>query len=1383
MPTSKVYAFSEPENDGERRVIRHLAQHLPADYRIYHTMERQAGGQTYEWDVLVLAPHALFCLEVKDWPGRIVGNDRDWLLENGAVRRNPCPLIAKKARIVKSLLVERDAFLRAVWVEPLVVVAAERSELALTGDCAGATVTLKDAVNRLTDAKNSQWAGRDHRAVFDQIERILTADFRPATSSREVGHFRLLEQIGASDLYTEWRAENRFALPPVPARLKIYAPDPYLPAAERDKQLQLVRRDFEAAARMGSHRNVLAGRDFFPVEGGRFVLVLEDLPGTPLSAEMLTGPDLTFERKLSIAEDIAAGLAHAHACKVIHRDVRPGNIWLAPGGAVLVNFDCARIGNGTTVHGMVEGQLDRQYLAPEVRGSAAYASAASDIYALGTVLYELLTGTTPEVGSEAGADPPPAPSVFDALVDKELDDLTLRTLAVEAAARPSAEEVRDTLARLRDRRHAGTPQPSVSAPASDGSVTELAVGTKIDGQYLVREKLGEGSFGKVYRVYSAITDREYAMKVFHEPDLGLEDVQKEFAALAALSHPRIVRVWHAGLLRHEVRAYFLLTDYIPGRPLQRLLETDPLTPMLALGIARDVLHALEYLHSQNYVHRDIKPTNLLVSPAGSWLIDFNIAARAAGERHDGAGTPLYTPPDVATCGLQPSRDLFAVGVVLYQMLTGHHPYGGVPLPGRVPSDPSVLQPRLTGSMSLVLRRAVAPDAATRYKSADEFLADLAGIEEPLLPPPPQLSLTKGIAIPAEEFALPNYNPYLTRFLTLYSQNRVDNSGTRGYDAVSRATYVRTRLDKRLATAVVGGGYRLVLITGNAGDGKTAFLQSLEEGLAVGFGGEPPVGVTRLPSGNGASFKLRGRTFRTNYDGSQNEGDQQNDEVLAEFFAPFAGTADEIASRPDDQARLIAINEGKLRDFLARRRAEFAWLSAEVEAHLDSGKPLPEGYLLVNLNDRSVVANTPDATSIVDRQIQALCDPAFWDTCRPCKYADRCPVKFNVDTFNHPDLGPRARRRLERLFEIAHLRGRMHLTMRGVRSALAYLLFGEADCRTIATQLEATDPTSDRDEQLLRRFYYGALTANLAGTADERAEETDRLLQLLSEADVGVGSNPADDRELHFDGVTSPLLPKVSSRGDYDRELLQAWTERLSTDPDGDAGSSASRRRQHAMLRRKAFFERPDDGWEAMLPYSMLDMTRRAVSGDEAALTDLKRLVLRGINRSEGLGDVEDALVLRVARDVPGGVRSYRQFPAADFDLRPARTVTANDYVEASPASLELVYRPGGDDGGRKRPTLRLSLDLVELLGRMADGYAPTTAESRGPLVNLLVFRTLLAHEPYEQLVLVDLLQERRFRVEQHGSQVALALDGGAPSDASTGSNGASTPERRANAAR
>lgn len=1350
MANPRIYAFAEPENDGERRVISYLDQKLPPEFRIYHTMERHGGSQTYEWDILVLAPHALFCLEIKDWPGHIVGNDRDWLLNNGAIRRNPYPLIARKARILKNILLERDAFLKSVWVEPLVVIADERTELSISGNCASAIVTLKDIIPRLTDQSDQKWIGRDHRGRFDDVEKILTKDFRPATSSQEIAQFRLLEQLGATDLFTEWRAENRFAAMPLPVRLKVYDPDPYLPSPQREEQLLLVRRDFEAAMRMGSHPNISAARDFFPDEGGRYVLVLDELPGNSLAADLLSGCSLTFERKLKVVEDIAAGLGHAHSRKIIHRDVRPGNIWLTPTGAVLVNFDYARIGNGNTIRAMVEAGLDPQYLAPEVRASASAATSASDVFALGIVMYELLTGHFPQ--SDLNVQ---APSKFDPLVDPDLDNLVQRMIAFDPTARPSAAEVCDLLAHLREQRRSPTQTPAGGTNANTDQTPDFTVGDKIEGQYLVRGLLGEGSFGKVYRVYSAVTDREYAMKLFRDPGLGLDDAQKEFGALAELSHPRIARVWHAGLLRQGT--CYLLTDCIEGRPLQQLLGANRPGPMDAIRIIRDLLNALGYLHSRGYVHRDIKPSNIIVSTSGAWLIDFSIAAPATSEATDKAGTPLYTPPDASTCGLRPSRDLFAAGVVLYELLTGHHPYDGPPRKGLVPRDPLVDEPQLSDSVARILRRTVAADAADRYAAADEMLADLDAVEEPLRPLQPEYPLVEGITITNEERATPSYNPYLTRFLTLYSQNRTDNSGTRGYDEVSRATYVRTRLDKRLAPDILQSKFDLVIITGNAGDGKTAFLQSLEEEIAKGTGHQPPPVVTRLPSGNGATFVLANRKFRTNYDGSQNEGDLQNDDALADFFEPFSGTAEEIANRSANVSRLIAINEGKLRDFLVRREKDFPWLANAVEAHLEGGHPLPDGYLIVNLNDRSVVAGE---NTVLDQQIKAFCNPAFWVPCRCCDYASRCSVKFNMDTLNDPDLGPRVRDRLGRLFEIAHLRGQIHLTMRGVRSALAYILFGKDDCGAIISQLEARNPDVNHEEQLLGKYYYNAIVADgsIGGADGAYSEETDRLLRFLSEADVGQGANPSDDRDLHFNGVLrSPLLPLVSGRSDYDRDLLLAMMERLESIPfDNEARVSSLR--LHGMLRRKSFFERPDDCWEMMLPFSLLPEILRACKGDETALKRLKTDVVSGINHGEGLGDISDALVLRLARGVPGRVRSFRQFPLSDFVLRPTRPVTSSVYVEYSPSCLELVYRPGMNGSSSGRPTLRLGLELIELLSRMSRGYAPTAAEWRGPLVNLLVFRTLLAHEEYDQLVLIDSLQERRFRVKQNGTQIILSTE-------------------------
>lgn len=1344
--SKRVYAFGEPVNDGERRVIRWLDERLPYPYRIYHSFERRSGGQSYEWDVLVLAPHALFCLEVKDWPGRIVGNDREWLLPSGVVRRNPVPLIEKKARILKGQLVRENALLGSVWIEPLVVIADEQAELALKGRTAAQVVTLKEVVARLTNPNGEPWRGANIRTRFGDVERVLTRDFGPVVPERQVAHFQLLEQVAATELYSEWRAANRHVRGAAPVRLKLYALDPYLPAAERDEQLRLVRRDFEALDRLGPHPNIRSARDFFADEGGRYVLVLDELPGRSLEGELLAGRSLTFEQKLRMVEEVAAALAHAHAARVVHRDVRPGNIWPTLAGALLVNFDCARLDNAEGITKRIKEELDPDYLAPEVRVSPSAATAAADIYALGVVLYELLAGELP--APDPAARRPLAD--FDPLIEPQLEALVERMLAAEPSTRPDANEVRETLAALRDQRRAPTQPPAPPGESGEASGTEFAVDDIINGVYLVREVLGGGSFGKVYRVYSAVTKRDYAMKVFRDPGLGLDDAQREYSVLAPLQHRRIARVHHADRLREGI--YYLLTDCIEGTPLDGLVrrESRP-APTEALRYATDLLEALRYLHSQGYVHRDIKPSNIIAMAEGAWLIDFNIATHSAGAGGERAGTPRYTPPDVAACGDSPSRDLFAAGVVLFELLTGVHPYGGPPRPGAEPVDPREAEPRLSEELARVLQRAVAPSAAARFASADEFLAALRTVDEPLLPPPPTYEMVKDITIAAEERARRNYNPYLTRFLTLYSQNRRDNSGTRGYDEISRATYVRTRLDKRLAGDILGGNVRLAIITGNAGDGKTAFLQHFEkERLSTAA-----VEVTTLPSGNGSRFQLRDRHYQVNYDGSQDEAGLQNDEVLADFFAPFAGRAEEIAVRPSVDGRLIAINEGKLRDFLARRRDMFPWLAAAVPAFLDEGKVLPEGFVLVNLNDRAVVSGEP---SIVDEQIETLCNPVFWEPCLACDYRTRCPVKFNVDTFNHPDLGPRARRRLHRLFELAHWRGRLHLTMRGLRSALAFLLFGEEECPAIIARLERAGAAGEED--LLRPYFYNAIAGRTsAGPEAAGGEESDRLLRLLAEADIGLGANPADDRELYFAGArASRLLPIVGGRGDYDRELLVSLSERLAAAPDDDE-RAAAQRRHHAMLRRKAFFERPDDGWEAMLPYTQLALLARAGQGDEEALDALKQVVIAGINRAEGLSNVGEALVLRLARGVPGVVHSFRQFPAGEFRLRVARPPSMSDYVEFAPTALELVYRP--DAGNGERPTLRIGLDLLELLARMARGYAPTATEWRAALVNLQVFRTLLAHEEYDQLLLVDTQQDRRFRMVQQGAKVKLMEEGAA----------------------
>ena len=235
------------------------------------------------------------------------------------------------------------------------------------------------------------------------------------------------------------------------------------------------------------------------------------------------------------------------------------------------------------------------------------------------------------------------------------------------------------------------------------------------------------------------------------------------------------------------------------------------------------------------------------------------------------------------------RDLYALGISFYECLTGKISFRRAPRCRlrTQPKDPKQFKgcADLSSSLVNVLVKMIAPERKDRFASAEEFLTALAEVKRL------RSVLTTGeigvgpkvVAKLGFEPTKPNTNPFVTHLLTVYSQSRVSNAGTRGLDEVGKATYVPTYLDEKLKPALLKGEFRLVIISGNAGDGKTAFIQQFEA-FAESKGAQIQHGA------NGAVFQLKGHTYLSNYDGSQDEGDGRNDAVLQKFFAPFRGQA-------------------------------------------------------------------------------------------------------------------------------------------------------------------------------------------------------------------------------------------------------------------------------------------------------------------------------------------------------------------------------------------------------------------------------------------------------------------------------------------------------------
>ncbi|HEX9943594.1 MAG TPA: serine/threonine-protein kinase, partial [Thermoanaerobaculia bacterium] len=281
--------------------------------------------------------------------------------------------------------------------------------------------------------------------------------------------------------------------------------------------------------------------------------------------------------------------------------------------------------------------------------------------------------------------------------------------------------------------------PSSPTRTSDGAVQRLATGSLLAGRYRVLELVGVGGMGMVYRAHDEQLDLPVAIKVLR-PDLAqdhkrLERFKQELVLARQVSHPNVVRTHDLG---SDGEIVFLSMDFVPGRPLSELLaEEGRLDPERAVGIARQIASALAAAHEAGVVHRDLKPCNVLVDDSGRAAItDFGVARSlgGAGLTVPGAvvGTLDYLSPEQARGEEVDGRaDLYALGILLYEMLTGKLPFAGG-------SDAEVLAQRLTGAtrdlraagvevprqLAAVVRRLLQRDPARRYQRAQEVLDDL-----------------------------------------------------------------------------------------------------------------------------------------------------------------------------------------------------------------------------------------------------------------------------------------------------------------------------------------------------------------------------------------------------------------------------------------------------------------------------------------------------------------------------------------------------------------------------------------------------------------------------------------------------------------------------------
>jgi hypothetical protein len=226
-----------------------------------------------------------------------------------------------------------------------------------------------------------------------------------------------------------------------------------------------------------------------------------------------------------------------------------------------------------------------------------------------------------------------------------------------------------------------------------------------------------------------------------------------------------------------------------------------------------------------------------------------------------------------------------------------------------------------------------------------------------------------------------------------------------------------------------------------------------------------------------------------------------------------------------------------------------------------------------------------------------------------------------------------------------------------------------------------------------------------------------------------------DRALDYLGPDGLDVSRLSfpNRNDYDRQLLDRAFRHLPRELTSTApGERVQRHREHVgMLRRRHYFERRDEGWRDMLPYSSALEFAEIVTGKR----DLQYLlpdVLMALNRGEGLSDparLGNSLALRVRTVDRGSVRSFRLFSGAHFELR-LSSLPNQEFLEYTPQAICLVYRPPSGESA----DLQVNLDIYEMLKRLNAGYQPNLEELQGYYLSLSVFKNVLGSAPYQEVL-------------------------------------------------
>ncbi len=1302
---ARLLAAGPFATEGERKAAQVLVQ-LPDDWVVICNKVLPKGDRSYEIDFIIIGSRWVFLLDEKSWQGKIHGNDQVWVRNDGSSQASPLNKADFTAKILASHI---------GWkVLPL-----QSEGYFVRG---GVLLSGLTHIPQIHDSR----AAKGIYLLSNVCERLQALDKQDGTPL--VGKMSQFIQKALVDLSPR---------PEVPARINTVLIEDAMTlrpgvrlfhgklGGGQDKAIHLMVYDltrdplyadvlYDFYMHESHALQKLSSTGFVPTVNLPFrwnedFLVLPILPprGKPLSIYPLPETREEFVQELFLTATCFSTLDQIHAQGVLHRAIGPGSIYVQSSlKVVFTNFYAARIGELSIAKSLDALSLEDPYANIDLAIGYGNATAVTDTFSLALVLLERLSGVSlsairANVESDIFFPQQQRWTTFlSAEQASELAGLFQKAvLPTRDVPSLSAYEVSTRLNELARRL-----QAEVQGDAVEGKI--------FDRRYKVRRLLGRGTTACTY--LASDTDFEslgpFALKQYMSPAEVVPQAATEFETMRNIHSKYLPRCYDIYGPQNDVH---LKMEFIPGPTLQQVESEFPWPLERWWSFAQDLLNAVEVLEQSQLLHRDIKPANIILHDTENIpiLIDFGFALRQ-GMRSQTAGTPLYLPPEtfsnLSTAPFPVSCDRYALGIVLFKALFGFMPFQ---LHGaeRHPTSMENITELKLRRIAEVLLKAVANDPALRPISIEQMRQELQNAY--LTAEPESVGELQELQ-----------NAWVDDIRSLYRNSEIGNKNNRGLDsAFVQKTYVLTALDERLLPALFRKRPRAIFLCGNPGDGKTAFLEKVRQALQE-------LNAHRLrDDASGWEWEWQGHIYRSCYDASEALGELNADQQLAQKLSGLEGSQE-----PGEHLTvLVAINDGRLADYFQRHSARFPWLAQQLELARDEEYIEKRYVWVVDLKKRSFV-HLPETqhTSVFRKVVQRLIEEDQWSVCEKCVAQTICPLRNNALALREP----RVVQRLEYLFLLSHLRRQRHMTMRDLRSALAYIITANKNCE----QIHEVRRRGDAGASLIHMSYWQSTFAPF--------DQSDEALTDLGPLDPARFPQPHLDRFLHFHQMEQDAF--------YRRQLFadeqDLSPQRFKNEVEWIA---AFKRRAYFDIEKPVPAEQsmtllPRVHWLNLLPYQYFRYYMKLLAG---MLNEEERRMLRenlalGILRSDSIMEKvpEGMLSVKVTFSEEQQLVILKQLPLAEFELSVTHP-PATSMIESLPERVVFQHVSG-------TPSLEINLDVFELLLKMANGLQPTAPEFRPLLEDLRLFKDVLLLHETRDLVLIE-SQQRVHLITQHAGKV------------------------------